>query len=410
MIKSGKHNDSSEQRFSLVRLARQHGHSRSLIAASLLLALLLSSFCTALNAAADSTGNSFAVDSFQQVWQRTDLPVVQGKASRSLMWGAAPFKAAYEGYQEAPDGERLVQYFDKARMEITNPNADPNSAYYVTNGLLVRELISGKMQTGDNRFETRQPANVPVAGDPLAANPNAPTYASFNKIASLNNDNRAANATNQKVTANLAKDGTIGNDASLAAYNVTNVYYSAELGHNIPDVFWNFMHSTGIVYNPTSGSYSNDTVVNWVMAMGLPISEAYWAKVKVGGVEKEVLMQAFERRVLTYTPSNPAAYQVEMGNVGLHYATWRYGYLNMLTVTSPTDGTTANIDRVTITGHVSQPDAVITVNDDNAVLPDSNGNFSTEVDNLQMGANDLAIAANTSNDQEVIFLTVTYQP
>jgi Tol biopolymer transport system component len=41
-------------------------------------------------------------------------------------------------------------------------------------------------------------------------------------------------------------------------------------------------------------------------------------------VEKDVLVQLFERRVLTYTPSNPAGFQVEMGNVGQHYYRWRY--------------------------------------------------------------------------------------
>ena len=37
-----------------------------------------------------------------------------------------------------------------------------------------------------------------------------------------------------------------------------------------------------------------------------------------------MLIQAFERRVLTYTPSNPPAFQVEMGNIGQHYYDWRY--------------------------------------------------------------------------------------
>ncbi len=45
----------------------------------------------------------------------------------------------------------------------------------------------------------------------------------------------------------------------------------------------------------------------------------------VGGVEKWVLAQLFERRVLTYTPDNPQGWHVEMGNVGQHYYTWRYG-------------------------------------------------------------------------------------
>ena len=47
-------------------------------------------------------------------------------------------------------------------------------------------------------------------------------------------------------------------------------------------------------------------------------------KAKVGGKTLDVLIQAFERRVLSYTPSNPAGWQVEMGNVGRHYYEWRY--------------------------------------------------------------------------------------
>ncbi|MGI8690662.1 MAG: hypothetical protein ACR2M3_18935, partial [Thermomicrobiales bacterium] len=59
--------------------------------------------------------------------------------------------------------------------------------------------------------------------------------------------------------------------------------------------------------------------------VGLPITEAYWTTAMVGGVAKTVLVQAFERRVLTYTPSNPDPFKVEMGNVGQQYVAWRYG-------------------------------------------------------------------------------------
>ena len=44
-----------------------------------------------------------------------------------------------------------MQYFDKSRMEINNPDGDKTSPFYVTNGLLTVELITGKMQVGDNR-------------------------------------------------------------------------------------------------------------------------------------------------------------------------------------------------------------------------------------------------------------------
>jgi hypothetical protein len=44
-------------------------------------------------------------------------------------------------YQEGPDGQHLVQYFDKSRMEINKPDADPNDPFFVTQGLLARDMI-----------------------------------------------------------------------------------------------------------------------------------------------------------------------------------------------------------------------------------------------------------------------------
>ncbi len=39
---------------------------------------------------------------------------------------------------------------------------------------------------------------------------------------------------------------------------------------------------------------------------------------------QNVMIQAYERRVLTYVPTNPPTFQVEMGNIGQHYYDWRY--------------------------------------------------------------------------------------
>jgi N-acetylmuramoyl-L-alanine amidase len=44
----------------------------------------------------------------------------------------------------------------------------------------------------------------------------------------------------------------------------------------------------------------------------------------VAGEYTDVLIQCFERRCLTYTPSNPIGWQVEAGNIGRHYHAWRY--------------------------------------------------------------------------------------
>ena len=60
---------------------------------------------------------------------------------------------------------------------------------------------------------------------------------------------------------------------------------------------------------------------------GYPITEAYWATMKVAGTPRDVLLQCFERRCLTWTPGNPAGWLVESGNVGRHYYQWRYGEL-----------------------------------------------------------------------------------
>jgi hypothetical protein len=62
----------------------------------------------------------------------------------------------------------------------------------------------------------------------------------------------------------------------------------------------------------------------WFFASGLPISEPYWAKATIRGTVMDVLIQAYERRALTYVPTNQPGWQVEMANIGQHYFDWRY--------------------------------------------------------------------------------------
>ena len=101
--------------------------------------------------------------------------------------------------------------------------------------------------------------------------------------------------------------------------------YDNESKHNIAGPFWQFLNRTGKVLD--NGRYVDRPVFgDWVFVMGRPISEPYWARINIGcKAEQWSLVQLFERRVLTYTPSNAPDWQVEMGNVGLHYYVWRYG-------------------------------------------------------------------------------------
>ena len=190
----------------------------------------------------------FTDAAFRTTWERADVPVITGRASRPWLWGPISFAAALEPYAQGPQGLREVQYFDKARMEINHPEGDRNSAFYVTNGLLVVEMLSGRVQTGDAQFESppRLPAQIPVAGD--ANSPDALTYASLAPVASLNNDNRATDRTGQPATATLDRTGQVGDNPALAGA-IRIARFEPTLGHNIPDVFWDFMNQSGPVYN-----------------------------------------------------------------------------------------------------------------------------------------------------------------
>ncbi|CAN5388888.1 hypothetical protein BH23CHL1_BH23CHL1_13900 [soil metagenome] len=255
---------------------------------------------------------------FDAAWERTDRPVSDGAANRTWMWGPEAFTdPVRELYTDSPGGQRAVQYFDKSRMEITNPGGDPSSVWYVTNGLLVRELITGELQTGDGSFESHQPADVNVAGD--SDDPNSPTYATFNGLLDA-----PAHAEGAAVTQRLDGSGTVRTDPTLAEQGVTAARYVPESGHSVASVFWTFMNAQDIVYE-NGGFTSGPLFQNPFYATGLPVSEPYWATVEVGGAEQIVLIQAFERRVLTYTPGNAPGWQVEAGNVGQHYYQWRYG-------------------------------------------------------------------------------------
>ena len=300
---------------------------------SLVLGVVLALVAGALPAAAEPT---FADPAFQRVWQRYDRPVAELVASRSWTWGPNTYFNGSEPYAQAPGGQRLVQYFDKNRMEINNPQADRDDLFFVTNGLLARELISGRIALGDqqNQAEQREPSGEAVAGDPAHLNPNAVTYASLREIASLQNDKPSPNMIGQTVTATLTKAGVVGNNPDLARYQVVYEQYDQNLKHNIPNVFWNFLNRTGPVW--TSGdAYETEAIFQpWVYVVGLPIMEAYWTRAEVAGTERDVLVQCYERRCLTYTPANEAEWRVEMGNVGQHYYRWRYD------LTQPTPDTT----------------------------------------------------------------------
>ncbi len=285
--------------------------------------------------AASSVGPQWGnTDAMWINWDRTDAVVKDGTVSRTWMWGPEDQSLGdlREVYQDAPGGWRTVRYFDKSRMEITHPGDDAMSQWYVTNGLLAEELITGRVQLGDNQFDQQQPANVNVAGD--ANDPNGPTYATFNPLMSY-----GATPSGWIITNTVTRDGKVAADPSLSSYAVTAKDVGAPTQHTVASVFWQFMNSSGPIEQLKSydaskhvGTYvvtDGPLFSNPFYATGYPLTEPYWTHVLVGGVSKVVLVQVFERRVLTYTPSNPDGWKVEAGNVGQHYYSWRYGLKDM---------------------------------------------------------------------------------
>lgn len=258
---------------------------------------------------------AFADPTFEALWNRSDAAVAAQRTTASWLWGPGPLTGGLrEPYAESAGGTRLVQYFDKARMEITDPDADRGNPWFVTNGLLPIELITGQLQVGAAQFASRQPATLAAIGD---ADNTFPTYAD---LASVFTRQGAGDTVGNPVTGFLNPDGSINGYDAYRTDPATQIAL-VENQHGIPAGFMNYM-------TERSGALGR------LFVFGHPVSGAYWVTVKVGRVVQPVMFQVFERRILTYTPNNPPAFRVESGNVGLHYLQWRYP-APRLTVTPP---------------------------------------------------------------------------
>jgi hypothetical protein len=246
--------------------------------------------------AAPSEG--FAHAAIRARWERDDGPVAARRISRTWLWGPGPFYTNYEPFEDAPAGNYLVQYFDKGRLEISDPEADPASPWFVTSGLLVKEMVTGRVQTSADGGYDLGPARAPVAGDGGSGS----TYADFAALTG-----RAPR-----------RDGHNIEPGSAAPPDPLQYGpYEEASGHNWAAVFRQFATAP-----------DRPAGFDWLYTLGLPITEPQWVRVPVAGVERPVLVQLFERRLLTYNPANPPGTRVEMGNAGRHYWQWRYGSPN----------------------------------------------------------------------------------
>jgi hypothetical protein len=198
-------------------------------------------------------------------------------------------------------------------MEVNNPQGNKDDPYYVTNGLLTTEMIAGEIQLGDSEtVKASVPCTIPVAGDPRKDNPLTPGYSTLAAVSSLHGENQSPNKVGQPVNQSIDVNGIVSVDS---AHGTLSKYaaFASQTGHNIPDLFWSYLQGMQSTYG-----------FDWTFVLGYPISEAYWTQMRVSGKEMPVMIQAYQRRVLTYVPDFPPEWRIQMGNVGQHYFEWRY--------------------------------------------------------------------------------------
>ncbi len=245
----------------------------------------------------DTERANFATPGFHRAWQSEPA-----SAARSLdLWGSEPLLWRVEPYIGAPNDRRVVQYFERGRME---QNSGSNT---VTHGLLARELTSGQVNLGDGHSFGRQPPEISVDSGDL--DPEVPTYLTLSRVVGERAADRSRG--NQRITSWIYRGGTY--ESGSPPEEVIYAEFVSESGHNLPDV------TVDLFAQP---EFADD---RWIDVFGFPISEPYWTTFRKNEETTTSLIQVFERRILVYTPGQAFERTFSVANSGRHYLIWRYG-------------------------------------------------------------------------------------
>ncbi len=261
-------------------------------------AIALADFSAAMPRPADTPER--AAQHFDGLWERTDSLVAAGVEERSWLWGAPLTELTQLASTDSTTGARYERLYEKGSMEINHPYSQMNSGWYITPGRLAATLIE-------------EGATLPVAGD---IRPTGPHYADLAEISWQPQD------AGTPIDSWLSSGGQLVARDAMAAYGVVAGEPSDATGLATASVFEDYLwQSAAVVEN---GEIVDGLLFDPpVFAIGHPITEAFWATVPENGEYVDVLVQCFERRCLTYTPSHDPAWQVEMSNIGIHTQLWQ---------------------------------------------------------------------------------------
>jgi hypothetical protein len=169
-----------------------------------------------------------------------------------------------------------VQYFQKGRIE-DHRDAGAEGVWAYMYGLLVPELLerAGELSISDSSFTYKQLQTLINSGAKVAPPP-----------------------------------GFAGGTPPVGGQSDVFIPQSPNLapapGYLVAAVFWTYMNS---------GVFP----AGWLHDLGLPISSTFTGTVRKNGVVRPIMMQAFERGILTYDAQNPRDFQVERANIGADY-------------------------------------------------------------------------------------------
>ena len=182
-----------------------------------------------------------------------------------------------------------AQYFEKARLEDhRSTNTTGNPAYDFEYGLLVDEMKAVR-------------SLLPVGGERSTV-----TYDTIETMSDA--DTRVA------PPAGFNGNVFVGADSTFIPFSAD---LSVATGHNVPSYFWQYMNRSDLF------------PAGWLHDIGLPITEPIPAAVDKGRIigtdiirvtNAPIVIQAFQRTILTYDPNNPEGYLVERANTGTDYA------------------------------------------------------------------------------------------
>ena len=271
---------------------------------------------------------------FDTSWNTTDRQVYTNQR-QSWLWGPQPFAGTIlENYGK--DNVRVVQYWDKGRMERLS---DGRGGFITSVGRLAWEMLTGRVDLGDNVSSDVGPAKIPLVGPSKDTDRNIAAHAlgqtPSDKIApgyadaAVEAAKRTNNYAGAPVTWILRPGGAIEPfaEGTQPPALVTLTGYDDVTGHNVADVFATWYLQTFLTSpdgDPKNTLYAQLNGNTVGLDPGRPLTDPFWVEVTVDGIDRMILVQVFERWTLTYSPHNPLGWQIELGNVGQHYYEWRY--------------------------------------------------------------------------------------